>query len=399
MKIALLGPDPRFKGGIGQYNHFFAIEALRQGHDLLFVGFERQYPRFLYPPGTGDTATPSGKGDHEMPTHGGQKDEATRKGNTGILYAVERLLSWDRPFSWLTALKRIKSFSPDVVVVPWWTFFWYPWFAPLLDRLAPIPRVVIAHNAADHEQQGLRGHLSRWAASRIFRRADRVIVQSSDEKTQVSHMGGKDIVIVHHPVYPHFSSSLSRNEARNRLGLSSTPTVVLLFGTVRPYKGVDLFADAVALLPHHIVGIIAGEIWDKELGSHLMKKTKETPNLLLFDRYFSHEEGALLFAAADAIVLPYRSVTGSGAAMAALGAGKPIIASDLPLFREIFPSEIATFFASGDPSALADAIRTHTSVSNKLQSNKARNMILRHFGWDRLVDAVGAVVKKRDGIS
>ncbi len=385
MKIALLGPDPRFKGGIGQYNHFLAEEILRQGHGLLFVGFERQYPAFLYPPGTGDTT----KASAHKPSSDLLPPQGEGYDGTAITYTVERLLSWDRPFSWRAAARHIETFAPDVVVVPWWTFFWYPWFAPLLDRLAHIPRVVIAHNAADHEQQGLRGHLSRWAAARIFRRADRIIVQSEAEKERVTRMGGREIVVVHHPVYPHFASSTDRTDARKHLNIPQEATVILLFGAIRPYKGADLFADAVAQVSSDIIGIIAGEIWDKNLGAYLRGKAADATNLILLDRYFDHAEGALVFAAADAVAQPYRSVPGSGAAMAALGAGKPLIASDLPLFREILPLSITAFFPAGDRRGLADAMRRQASLpKNKLQSDAARNMILTHFGWDRLVQAV-----------
>jgi len=313
-----------------------------------------------------------------------------------ITYTVERILSWAHPLSWITAARRIETFNPDVTVIPWWTFFWYPWFAPLLRRLRRLPRVVIAHNTMDHEQSGIRGTISRRASSHIFKLADRVIVQSTDEEHHARKLGARNTIVVHHPVYPQFSSSIPKDAARRYFGLSPDAKVALLFGAVRSYKGADLFAEAVASLPH-ITGIIAGEIWDRTLGEHLKKKATIAPNLLLLDRYFDDEEGRFLFAACDTVVLPYRSVTGSGAAMAALGAGKPIIAADLPLFRELFPSPVATFFAPGDSSALARAIATFFSLSprndNMLLSESLRGIILARFGWNRLVAAITTVTQ------
>ncbi|HSA33401.1 MAG TPA: glycosyltransferase [bacterium] len=367
MKIALLGPDPSFKGGIGQYNHFLAQEILREGHELLFVGFQRQYPKFLYPPGTGDGA---GTGPERA-------------------YTVERLLSWDRPFSWLTAAKRIEAFAPDVVVVPWWTFFWYPWFAPLLRRIRRFPRVVIAHNAADHEGHGLRGALSRFATRRILAAVDRVIVQSAEEKRKVEALGARAVAVVHHPVYPQFRATVGRSDARTSFGITPDAKVALLFGAVRPYKGADLFAEAIAALPD-ITGIIAGELWDGALANRLRELAAAHPNLRLLDRYFDDAEGAALFAACDVAVLPYRSVTGSGAAMAALGAGRPIIASDLSLFREILPAPLARSFTVGDTADLSRALREFFSENNKLQSEEALAIIHGKFGWDRLVREVSA---------
>gem|GEM_PF-1260799 len=397
MKIALLGPDPSFKGGIGQYNHFLAQEILKEGHELLFVGFLRQYPKFLYPPGTGDsvllslsrernevrvsTRTPSS--DLLPPQGEGTKDKT---------YTVERILSWDRPFSWMTAAKCIEEFSPDVVVVPWWTFFWYPWFAPLLDRLRRFKRVVIAHNASDHEGHGLRGKLSHAASCRILARADRVIVQSAEEKGKVERMGARAVTIIHHPVYPQFRTAVGRAEARKRFDIAEDGRVALLFGALRPYKGADIFAQALTALPD-ITGIIAGEIWDASLGAQLRDLAARHPNIRVIDRYFGDDEGALLFAACDAVVLPYRSVTGSGAAMAALGAGKPLIVSDLPLFRELFTPPLASFFTVGDPAGLARTLTEALTIRNKLQSGDALAMISERFGWDRLVRAVTGTMK------
>ncbi|HNT26992.1 MAG TPA: glycosyltransferase [bacterium] len=365
MKIALLGPDPSFKGGIGQYNHFLAEEILKEGHELLFIGFLRQYPKFLYPPGTGDGA---GTGPERH-------------------YTVERILSWDRPFSWVTAARHIEAFSPDVVVVPWWTFFWYPWFAPLLNRLRNFKRVVIAHNASDHEDHGPRGAASRFATRRILATADRVIVQSVEEKRHVAALGARSVAVVHHPVYPQFRSTVSASDARASFGIAPDAKVALLFGAVRPYKGADLFAGAIAALPD-ITGIIAGELWDGALATRLRELAAAHPNLRLLDRYFDDDAGATLFAACDVAVLPYRSVTGSGAAMAALGAGRPIIASDLPLFREILPAPLARSFAAGDVVDLSRALREFFSENNKLQSEEALAIICGNFGWDRLVREV-----------
>ncbi|HOW50623.1 MAG TPA: glycosyltransferase [bacterium] len=397
MKIALLGPDPSFKGGIGQYNHFLAQEIRKEGHELLFVGFLRQYPKFLYPPGTGDSIHPQSSG--QLPATGGLPPSSPDAGEAGGVsavtmpaYTVERILSWDRPFSWMAAAKRIESFSPDVMVVPWWTFFWYPWFGPLMCRLRRFRRVVIAHNASDHEGHGLRGAASRFATRRILAAADRVIVQSAEEKEKVAALGARETVVIHHPVYPQFRTTLSRAEAREKFGIAPDARVALLFGALRPYKGADLFAQAIAEHPD-ITGIIAGEIWDEALGAQLRGLAARHPNLRLLDRYFDDDEGALLFAACDAVVLPYRSVTGSGAAMAALGAGKPLVAADLPLFREIFPAQLATFFTPGDTADLARALNDFFTVRNKLQSEEALAIISERFGWDRLVWAVTGTMK------
>ena len=398
MKIALLGPDPSFKGGIGQYNHFLACEMLKEGHDLLFVGFLRQYPKFLYPPGTGDNTQPHPDffKPHPNPLQRGEGEngsfsapEKAEDEVAVVAYTVERILSWDRPFSWLAVARRIEEFDPAVVVVPWWTFFWYPWFAPLLSRLRRFRRVVIAHNASDHEGHGLRGALSRFATRRILAAADRVIVQSADEKKKVTALGAREVAVVHHPVYPQFRSTASRVEARERFGIAPDAKVALLFGAVRPYKGADLFAEAIATLPD-ITGIIAGELWDEALANRLRDLAAAHPNIRLLDRYFDNDASAALFAACDVAALPYRSVTGSGAAMAALGAERPIVAADLPLFREIFPAPLARFFTAGDATDLARAVREFFSDNNKLQSEEALAIIRGNFGWDRLVREVSA---------
>lgn len=332
MKIILIGPDPFYKGGIAQYNHFLANEIIRQGHELLFIGFKKQYPAALYPSKTGDKTNDI-------------------VGET--LYKVKRLLTGTNLFSGVSAGLAAKKFAPDLVIIPWWTWIWFFHFSVLLALCGQCRKALIAHNVKPHEKSFINRLLSRI----MFRKAGHIFVQSKEEKGFLENDGFNNCSVLYHPVYPQFQPDIDRAEARKKLGLSPDDSIAFFFGIVRHYKGADIFAAACSQLPD-IKCVIAGEIWDEKIKTELLDIAAKHKNIILISRYLSVEETKLWFSACDAVVLPYRSVTGSGAAMAAISARKPVVASDLPLFRDIFTDGIGIFFKNGDAADLRKKLAT-----------------------------------------
>jgi len=365
MKVVLVGSDPFYKGGIGQYNHFLANALLKKDVELLFIGFSRQYPRFLYPPKGGDRA-----------------DDSFENAE----YKVDRVLSYLNPFSVISAIKKIKKFSPDYVIVPWWTWFWFFHFFSILLFSSSFRRVVIAHNVVSHDKRGFMEFIKNFLSLAIFKRCETIFVQSNEERAILEKEGLSHSFVQYHPIYPQFIPNLSMAEARKRLGFALNEKIVLYFGTIRKYKGPDVFADALKKLPD-IKGILAGESWSGDLRDKLLSDSEKYENIIVEDRYLSVEESRCYFAACDAVVLPYRSVTGSGVAMAALAAKKVVVVSNLPLFKEIFPEAVRVVFEKDSAHELAEKIKTIFS-DNKLKSGFEFDTILQKFSWERLVENI-----------
>jgi glycosyltransferase involved in cell wall biosynthesis len=166
-------------------------------------------------------------------------------------------------------------------------------------------------------------------------------------------------------VIPHFVEhrvlSLSPTEARSRLGLSGRRVVTLL-GFVYGRKGHRYAVEAVPQMPADAVlvyagGPVAGRSFVYDLA---MSKAKE---LDLGDRfritgYLSEEELETWMAATDLAILPFTDLSASGSLSSWIAAGKPMLASDLPGFREYdrtVPGALH-FFAPTEPGPLAAAV-------------------------------------------
>ena len=104
---------------------------------------------------------------------------------------------------------------------------------------------------------------------------------------------------------------------------------------------------------------IVGEVFPE--ARSLEDKWKRSPvrdSILWRDEYVAEEEMARWLAACDAVVLPYRYVSGSGIAARAIAAGRPIVAASVGgLSETVRPGVTGELFAAGDPGALADAVR------------------------------------------
>ncbi|MBI3958331.1 MAG: glycosyltransferase [Chloroflexi bacterium] len=308
MRVALFGPVHPFRGGIAHYTTLLNRTLLEEGHTVLLVSFSRMYPRWLFP-GASDR-DPS-----TTPLHASDPN-----------YWIDSL----NPFTWLTTFARLRRFQPDVIVFSWWT----PFFVPLWYTLALLNQLflrrelaILCHNVLPHED----GWVDRLLARGVLGWADRLVVQSEREKCRLlALLPGADVVVVPHPVYDMWADRrIPQTEARARLGLPIGIPIFLFFGIIRQYKGLDTLLDA---LPHmqtaigDLLLLIAGEFWDdKEVYAQKIRRLGLEKTVRIDDHYIPDEEVALYFSAADLLVAPYLSVTGSGVIQMAAGFGVPVV--------------------------------------------------------------------------
>jgi glycosyltransferase involved in cell wall biosynthesis len=106
--------------------------------------------------------------------------------------------------------------------------------------------------------------------------------------------------------------------------------IALFFGLVRSYKGVDVLLEAMALVERPLHLIIAGEFWQDEAEYRAqIERLGLGTAVTILNKYVPDEEVAALMAAADVVVLPYRTATQSAIVQVAFGYGKPVITSDV----------------------------------------------------------------------
>ena len=345
-RVVVVGPVHPFRGGIAHFTTSLANAAAKI-HSVEVLSFRRLFPKILYPGGS---------------------DQDPSRLPIGLECPAEYALDSLDPRTWWAAAMRIAARPPDLVVVPWWTTFLAPslgWLARLVRRRG-VPVVFLVHNVLPHERRLLDRGLARWALGG----GDGYVALGPAEKSRLMDLlpRAKVVAVCPHPMYRVFAAGrIGRADARRRLGLPLGEPLLLFFGFVRPYKGVDSLLDAIKLL--HDRGrapylLVAGEVWNGEARLlHRIESLGIQGRVRVDNRYIPNEEVGTYFSAADAFVAPYTAGTQSGSLKIALAFSLPAVVTDTIAPPEGFPEGRGRVVRAGDASALAQAIAEMTVPS------------------------------------
>jgi D-inositol-3-phosphate glycosyltransferase len=371
MRIALVGPLAPWRGGLAQYLALLG-EALARRAEVRAITFTRQYPGLLFPGGS-------------------QLDPgAARPG-----FPVEALLDSIDPFSWRRTAARLERFAPGAVILKWWMPFFAPSFA---SAVGPLRRrgtrvVLVCDNLLPHEKRPFDRELTAW----MLRNSDGYLVMSeSVERDLAALKPGAPFRRVPHPLYAQFDRGrFTRETARARLGLDPSGEVVLFFGYVRRYKGLDTLLEAWpavrARRPATLV--VAGDFYEDPAPYRALVVAAGAPAeggsdvVRLREGYQSDEDVEALFRAADVVVLPYRSATQSGVTHVAYALGVPVITTDVGgLAETVRPGETGLVVPPADPAALAEAIVRYFAEDLGPGMRAGVRALQAAHSWDALAD-------------
>ncbi len=329
MHAAFLSAFPPYRGGISQFSTRLVTE-LRKAHAVDAFTFTRQYPDLLFPG--------SSQFDHA------QADPV----------GAVRVLDSAGPWTWGRTARAMAGTGAEVAVLR----YWMPFFAPSMGAVARGLRhrgaatVCIVDNAIPHEPKAWDKPFTRW----FLRQCDGLVALTDavERDIRALHPGARTLVLPH-PLYDHFGDPLPADGARARLGIPSDARVLLFFGLIRAYKGLDILLDAFAGLDGRYHLVIAGEPYE-DLAPNLARiaALPDPARVHVHARYVPDAEVPLFFSAADAVVLPYRSGTQSGITAIAQHFATPVIATDVGGLKEAIEDGV-TGLVVKEPSA--DAVR------------------------------------------
>jgi glycosyltransferase involved in cell wall biosynthesis len=198
----------------------------------------------------------------------------------------------------------------------------------------------------------------------LYARVDGIICHSESIRARLAAEFGvpeaKVRVIAHGPFFYDLPAS-GEAETLRGFGLEAAGVVVLWQGIIFPYKGVDVLLRAWRAVEARVEGawlVVAGT-GSPELVEQIRAQVAELGlrRVRLEFRFVTAEELVALYRRADVVVYPYRTITTSGALATGLALGKAIVASDLPVFRELLTDrENARLVAAEDADALAGAL-------------------------------------------
>jgi len=252
------------------------------------------------------------------------------------------------------------------------------------------PLVLTAHDILPREPRPGQ----RAAQRRLYDRFDAVVVHSAHGRERLIEELGVDPARVHviaHGVLRPWDDVPGGEDAGSAAGEAPLPPelresdagVVLFFGLLRPYKGLDILLDAWRRLAAGRTGEV--ELWI--VGMPRMDVTTllahAPPNVRFVPRFIGDDELPAYFRRADLVVLPYREIDQSGVLFTALAFGKPLLLSDVGGFPEIAATGAARTFRAGDAAALRAALRELLGDpgARAAMAERARTLASGEYSW------------------
>jgi glycosyltransferase involved in cell wall biosynthesis len=269
-----------------------------------------------------------------------------------------------------------------------WVVFWLARFF-----MRNTSFVITAHNILPHE----RRPLDRTAYRLLYRAAAAIIVHSEASLNALNRLvrlpHGSIRAVIPHGHYGTIAAGegLGRSEALRILNLDNH-RYLLFFGAIRPYKGLDNLLRAVAGIrdwPRDLKLLIAGHPFMRSEQHRIEALARElavSGRALFRFRYFPEEEIPALFRIADLVVLPYRRIDQSGVLMAALAAGRAVLATPVGGFPEVVGPEIGflskTTSADDIRAALLEALAARERWPK--MGERAAMAAELQFGWEEI---------------
>ena len=260
----------------------------------------------------------------------------------------------DHAASMLLLLRRLRRERPDVI-----HFQWLP--LPLVDsRLLGLFRRVAPLVLTVHDTNPFNGDPSASLQQRGFFRSldgfDRLIVHTAQGRERLCNAGvpGSRVLVLPHGMLldppPYADDPMTG------------PMTFLLFGKIKPYKGLDLLIEAFASLHPLLRGdariwVVGKPYMDLVPLQALAARLGVADRLIIEPRFVGDDEVAGLFAPGTVAVFPYREIEASGVLSIALACGRPVIASNLGNFAETITDGMQGHLVPpGDVPALAAAM-------------------------------------------
>ena len=355
-RCVVIGPVLPFRGGIAQHTTMLA-RALAESCNLTIISFSRLYPKVLFP----------GESDRDPDYAGHQEAHCS--------YTLDSI----NPSTWARAVRQVRNLKPQLVVIPWWTFFLGPcfWYIASALRRSGIETVFFVHNASDHEEAAWK----RWLSHHTLNNGARYVVHTRQEAEHLSQMqAGKPVAVHPHPIYSQFPYVADTAPRQAALEL-------LFFGFIRPYKGLEVLLDAMQQLKNLDIHLtVAGECWGDP--AKILEQAGATGSTETLLRYLDDKETAALFQRADVVVLPYLSATGSGVIPLAYHYDKPVIATRVGGLPDVvIDNKTGWLVKPGDVDALAHCIRQLPDID--LAAMPQHIQELKHqLSWESLADSV-----------
>lgn len=370
-KVIIIGPAHPLRGGLATFNQRLAKAFIEEGQDCELFSFSLQYPSFLFP----------GKNQYT--------DEPAPE-NLVIHSAINSI----QPLNWLKIGNRIRRIQPDLVVVRFWLPLMGPALGSILRRIKKNKHtriVCIADNVIPHEKRP-----GDVAFTKYFLKSCDAFITMSEKVMHDLRLfeKNKPALLVKHPLYDNFGTPVAKAAAKQQLGIAADQHILLFFGFIRHYKGLDLLLEAVAVLKNkqqwraNTKLLIAGEFYESEQKyRELIDTLGIRDELILRTDFIPDSEVRYYLCAADVLIQPYRNATQSGVTPLAYYFEKPMVVTNVGGLPALVPDGKAGIVTEPDPVAIAAGIQRFYEYGEEHFIPHLRHE-KQQYSWPRLIAAI-----------
>ena len=343
MRIGIAGTTWPYRGGLAAFNERLARQFMAEGHEVEIFTFTLQYPDFLFPGKT-------------------QYSDAPEPADLSITRTMNSI----NPFSWFSTARKIQKAKIDLLVIK----FWIPLLAPCLGTIARLCRrkgirvVSILDNVIPHEPH----FWDKWLIRYFVRSVDRFIAMSeSVQKDCLAFRPKGPVMLNPHPLYDNFGQAVAKDKARQQLNLPQDKTILLFFGFIRDYKGLDLLMKAYKkAYQENLLLVVAGEFYNNGAQySELEKALGLAGQIVWRTDFIPDDQVRYYFSAADLIVQPYKTATQSGVTQIAYHFERPMLVTNVGGLAEIVPNGKVGYVCEVNENDIAEAIGSFAQMNAK----------------------------------
>ena len=372
MKITLIGTLPPIKA-LSPYCYHLA-DALSKKIDLEFISFKSILPNILY--------------------CGGQKE---KKDYTFKNFRASNIITWYNPFSWIKAGLKAKG---DIVHFQHWQFYanlMYCFTLPIV-KIRGKKIIITVHNVTPHTTDLASVFLDKKLNRIIFPFADHFIVHNKrniDKFLKLYKIDENKISIIPHGTMMPYQKikNISKEEARKYLNISSDKKVILFFGYMWNYKGLDVLLKSLKIVKENmndVVLLLAGQpLRDWEKYEKIIKENRLDDCIIKALKYIPDPEIEYYFSSADLVALPYYEHpfdTHGGVGALALSFNNPMIVTDVGGLPEYVKDERVI----SHPNNVEELSQKIISVLNDetllKKLSKDSEELSKELSWDKIAD-------------
>ena len=366
-KVIIIGPAWPLRGGLASFDERLARQFTEQGYDTTIYTFSLQYPDFLFPGTTQYSSDPAPVG-----------------------IRIKKCINSINPLNWLIVGNELKKMAPDLVIVRYWLPLMGPCLGTILrtvkkNRFTKV--ICIADNVIPHEKRFGDKPFTEYFVKPV----DAFITMSEKVRNDLLLFTSKPAQKVVHPLYDNFGEAIPKAEARKKLSLPEQEKIILFFGFIRKYKGLDLLLEAMndaRIRQSGIKLLVAGEFYEKrEEYDAQIEKLGIASQLILKTDFIPDSEVSSYLSAADFVIQPYRNATQSGVTPLAYHFEKPMLVTNVGGLPDLVPDGKVGIVTEPDPVSIATGIlRLYESGEHFFLSHLQEEK--KKYSWEKLTAAI-----------